>query len=417
MATMDLTAYDAVLKDYYTEEKIKEQSYYENPLLAMMPRKRAGGRRYIQAVEFGNPGNASANFVDAMTNASRSKYDDFVITRKKQYQRVLVDHELLLSSEKPDEAFQPAFDEFDRGYRSLGEKLARRMFRTSGGTIGKLTTVTAAECPLEDKADAFNFQIDQVVQFATAVSGGSLRASGATLTVTNINREEGKITFSAAPNTLSGVSANDFVVPKGDYDQCLNGVEDWLPVTDRSTKLSSAFNGVTRNVDVDRLGGIYLDGTTLGGIDEILIKLIGKIGKHGGRTSHVFMNPESMTDLQLLMHGRSMVCTDIYTRVKSDGGQMLDIGFPGFRVNVGGMQVRIYGDRNCPSNRIYALQMNTWRFWHSGELFGFLGEKFTGKILKLAENEDSLEGRVGTYCNIGCSAPGWNGVASIPVAA
>ncbi len=412
---MDLTQYDKVLKDYFTEEKIKEQSYYDNPLLAMMPRKRAGGRRYVQPVEFGNPGGASANFATAMTNSTVSKYDDFLITRKKQYQRVLVDHELLLSSENADEAFQPAFDEFDRGYRSLGEKLARRMYRGGGGTIGQMSDTTATT-HLVDKADVFNFQIGQRCQVYSLATGGTVRGSGSVVTVTGIDRESGTVTFSAAPSTLSGCTANDFFVPEGDYDLCLAGLEDWLPASStRATQLATSFFGVTRSVDVDRMGGIYLDGTTLGGIDEILIKLVAKIAKHGGRTSHIFLNPETYSDLQLLWNSKNFVIQSIETGVKSDSGSMLSIGFPGMKVNVGGMNVRIYGDRNCPSNRIWALQMDTWRFWHSGELFGFLGEKFTGKILKLAESEDSLEGRVGSYCNIGNSAPGWNGVASIPV--
>jgi hypothetical protein len=413
--TMDLTQYDAVLHDYYTEEKIKEQSYYDNPLLAMMPRKRAGGRRYVQTLEFGNPGGASSNFTKAMANATTSKYDDLLIGRKKQYQRVLVDHETLLSSENPEEAFQPAFDEFDKGYRSLGEKLARRMYRTGGGTIGQVTLINNATVPLVDKADVFNFQIGQLVNLYSADSGGAVRGAGATLSVTNLDREAGTVTFNAAPNTLAGAAINDFLVPDGDYDLALSGLEDWLPINTRAAKLAANFFGLVRNQDADRLGGIYLDGTTLGGIDEILIKLIGKCAKHGGRPSHIFMNPETVTDLQLLWNSKSFVTQDIYTRVRSDSGAMLEIGFPGIRVNIGGFAVRIYGDRNCPSNRIYALQMNTWRFWHSGELFGFLGEKFTGKILKLAESEDSLEARVGSYCNIGCSAPGWNGMASIPV--
>lgn len=414
--TMDLTAYDAVLHDYYTEEKIKEQSYYDNPLLAMMPRKRAGGRRYIQPLEYGNPGNASAGFVDAMNNASRSRYDDFIIARKKQYQRVLVDHETLLSTEDPEEAFQPAFEEFDRGYRSLGEKLARRMYRGGGGCIGSANTINAATVPLADKADVFNFQLDQIVQLVSADTGGVFRGGGAVLTVTNLDREGGTVTFNAAPNTLAGATIGDFFVPKGDYDLCLAGTEDWLPVLNRAAKLAAAFNGLIRNKDADRLGGIFMDGTQLGGIDEVLIKLIGKVAKHGGRPSHIFMNPETVTDLQLLWNSKNFVTQDVYTKVRADSGAMLTIGFPGIRVNIGGMSVRIYGDRNCPSNRIYAMQMDTWRFWHSGELFGFLGQKWTGKILKLAESEDSLEARVGSYCNIGCSAPGWNGVASIPVA-
>jgi hypothetical protein len=42
---------DALLKDYYTDDKIKEQSYGENPFFAFVKKERgvmAGGRRYVQ---------------------------------------------------------------------------------------------------------------------------------------------------------------------------------------------------------------------------------------------------------------------------------------------------------------------------------------------------------------------------------
>ena len=54
MASHTLTNQDAVLKDYYTDDKIKEQSFGENPLLAFIKKERgqmAGGRRYVQPLE------------------------------------------------------------------------------------------------------------------------------------------------------------------------------------------------------------------------------------------------------------------------------------------------------------------------------------------------------------------------------
>lgn len=415
MTTMDLTAYDAVVKEYYSPDKIAEQSYADNPFFTMVPRQMAGGRRYVQPIEFGNPGGSSANFINAMMNGTVSQFKDFLITRQKQYQRILVDHETLLASSKPDEAFQPAFKEFDRGFRSLGEKISRRLFRTSNGSVGAIdaTTNTAtAVMVLNDKADVFNFSLNQICTFADT-TGVTPRAG--TLTVSSLDREGGKVTFGANLNTIVGLVTTDLVYQQGDFGACLAGLEDWLPVSNRATRLAASFFGVTRSADVDRLGGIFLDGTTLGGIDEILIKLVAKVAKHGGKPSHIFMNPETFADLQLLWNSKNFVFQNFMGRVADGEGNTINIGFPGMLVNIAGYQVRIYADRSCPSARIYCLTMSTWTLWYAGDLPGFLGEKFTGKIMKLAENEDSMEARLGAYCNLGNSAPGWNGVAQIPV--
>lgn len=415
--TLDSTAYDAVLKDYYTRDKIEEQSFFDNPFYAMVPKKMAGGRRYPQPVEYGRPTNANATFTTAMTNATNSKYEDFLLTRVKQYQRVLVDHEMLLATEKADEAFQPAFDEFDKGFRGLGEKMARRLYRTSTGSIGQManSSVATTVITLADKADAFNFEVDTVLQFSDT-DGSALLDSGETLTVTAVDPEEGTVTVNANLNNISGIGTNDFIYIAGDHNLGLSGLEDWLPAgSTRGTKLAASFFGVTRSANPQRLGGVYMDGTTLGGIDEILIKLVAKQAKYGGRPSHVFMNPETFSDLQLLANGKTFISQSIETKVPGENGDYV-IGFPGLKVNIGGFNVRVYGDVNCPSNRIYSLQMNTWKLWHTGPLPNFQGEKFTGRILKPAETEDSMEARIAAYCQLGCSAPGKNAVAAIPVA-
>jgi hypothetical protein len=419
---MDLTAYDAMLKDYYTPDKIIEQSFADNVFMALVPKKEAGGRRYVQPIEYGNPGGASANFQNSMTNATVSKYKDFLLTRSKQYQRILVDHETLLSTDSPEEAFQPAFDEFDRGLRSLGEKLAHRLFRTSGGNIGQCNNTSmsgTSTITLLDAADAFNFQLGQLVQLSATDGTGTLRAAGAYVTVTGIDREQGLITTDAATDlatSISGAGIADYIFPIGDYNACMSGLADWLP-TDRSLSVShpltTSFYGVTRSDDSDRLGGLYLDGTKLGGTDEVLIKGVAKVQKHGGKPTHIFMNPEAFSDLQLLASSK-VFSMQTFTQMLKVDDIVLNIGFSGMRVIIGGTPVEIFGDRNCPSNRVYILSMPTWKLWHTGDMPGFLGERFTGKILKLAETEDSLEGRVGMYGCLGCSAPAHNLVAKIP---
>lgn len=419
MGTHSITNQDAVLKDVYNDEEIAKQSFGENPLFALIKKERAknaGGRRCIQAVEFAHPNGASAEFEDAMTDNTESQYEDFILTRKKQYQRIRVDHELLFATEKRSEAMIDAMKEFDRGLMGLGEKVGRRCYRTLGGSMGKLalSSTTTTTLTFNDNAAVFNFMIGQKLQFSTADgSSGSLLDGGDFTTVTGIDHEAGTVTIADDLATkITGITTTSYVFTKGDFGKCLSGLEDWLPVDDRATKLAATFSGVVRNVAGVYLGGVYMDGTTLGSLDQVLIKLVGKIGKYGGRTSHIFANPESLTDLELVSNSKIRYLGSARSEVKGGGGDVL-VGFDGYRVRIGGREVTIIGDRNCPSNRVYALQMNTWTLWHTGKLFNWLGESYTGNRLTMSQNDDSAEARIGSYMQLGCSAPGWNGVAKI----
>jgi hypothetical protein len=421
MAINNLSTHDAVLKDYYTDDKLKEQSFGENPFYAFVRKERgkmAGGRRYVQPVEFGHPGGSSADFTKAMTNNTVSSYEDFLIERKKQYQRVQIAHDLLFSSGNSRESFVKAMDEFDKGLRGLGEKVGRRLYRTQGGALAKMANSTAATTviTLADKASAFNFHIGQTLAFAAADGTGSLRDSGDTTTVTAVDHEGGFITCADSLSTkISGIGTTDFVFADGDFAACLSGLEDWLPVDDRDTRLAASFHGVTRTASPDYLGGIYMDGTAMGGLDEVIIKLVGKVAKYGGMTSHIFANPETLSDLELLSNSKMRIVAELNSKVIGDSGEVL-VGFSGYRAIVGGRSVKVYGDRNCPSNRIHALQLDTWTLWHSGDLINWLGESYSGSKLQMSQNDDAAEARLGSYMNLGCSAPGKNGVAKINVA-
>jgi hypothetical protein len=417
----NLTNQDKILKEWYTDDKLKEMSYGENPLYGFIRKERgkaATGRRYVQPIEFAHPDGSSADFVKAMTNGTSSQYEDFLIPRKKQYQRVQVDQELLFATEDTRGAFQKAMNEFDRGLRGLGEKIGRRMYRTQGGSMGQMnnSTVATAVITLLDKASAFNFMIGQTLAFSTTDGTGSLLDGGDTTTVTSVAFEDGLITCADTLNTkIAGITTTSFVFMDGDYNACLAGLESWLPVDGRSAALAASFNNVTRSQMPELLGGIFMDGTSMGGLDEVIIKLVGKIGKYGGQTSHVFANPESLSDLELLSNSKMRIVGDLNSKIIGGDGDIL-VGFSGYRAIVGGRSVKIYPDRNCPSNRLYALQLDTWTLWHTGDLINWLGEMATGSKLQPSQNDDALEARLGAYMNLGCSAPGWNGVAKINAA-
>lgn len=419
MAAHTIANQDAFLKEVYTDEKIKEQSFGDNPLLAFVQKRRgktAGGRRYIQPVEYANPSGAGADYGFAMTDGTVSKYLDFIISRVKQYQRIQINNELLYATEKKSDAFVEALKEFDRGFSSLGEKIGRRLYRTQGGSLGQLSIASTTTTTLQftDNAACFNFTVDQVLQFSTTDGSGSLLDGGDTTTVTAVDEESGTVTIANDLATkIAGITTSSFVFQRGDYNACLSGLADWLPAgTDRATLLAASFNNITRSVNPVRLGGVFLDGTTIGDLDAIIIKLVAKVGKYSGKTSHIFANPESLSDLELVTNSKVRILKDIETNIVSENGDVI-VGFNGYKALCGGRAVDIYPDRNCPSNRLYAIQLDTFTLWHTGEWINWTGEQATGMRLRPSENEDSTEARLGSYQNLGCSAPGFNGVARL----
>lgn len=416
VTTNTLTTYNDVLKDWYVDGKIKELSYAKNWLFALMQKdntQQAGGKTYIQPIDIELPGGGAAQFGIAMSNNTPQIYDQFVLSRKAQYQRVLVDYELLAATKGKREAFEKAFNLFDKGFRNFGGKLGRRMYRTLGGSVGKLalTSTTTTTLTFEDRAQIFNIQIGMRLQFSATDGTGSLLDGGDVVTVTGIDHRNGTCTIDAdLATTIAGVATTSYAFQEGDYGLCINGLEDWLPVDDRTTRLAATFNSVTRSTASTLLGGVYVDGTSMA-LDEVLINLVGETSLYGGDTDTIFANPRTLTDMQL-MAGSRLKIEAMEGSVRSATGEII-VGFSGFKTVIGDKTVRVMGDRHCPMTRIYALELPTWTYYHAGEIANWLGQEVDGNMLQRAENEPSAEARLGNWGQMGCSAPGHNGVAKI----
>lgn len=416
MTTHNLSNFDSMLKDWYVDDRVKELSFFQNAFFAMLEKKNgqeAGARQYIQPIEYEHPGGESAGFSDAMTDNSPGLWDQFLLARKAQYKRVLVDYELLAATKTNREAFDKAMKIFDKGFRGFGGKIGRRLFRTVGGSIGQLSIQSTSTTTLSfaDRAHIFGLQIGMKLQFATADGTGSLLDNGDYVTVTAVDHRNNTFTIDQTLATaIAGVTTTSYVFQKGDFGACLNGLEDWLPVDDRTTRLAAAYNGVTRSASPVLLGGVYLDGSTMA-LDEVLINLVGEVGLYGGTTDFIMANPRTLTDMQLLDSGK-LTAQAVQCQLRNANDEVL-VGFSGYRVVIGDKTVFVTGERHCPMSRVYALQLDTWTLWHAGQIVNWLGEEITGSKLKAAENEPSAEARLGSWCNLGCSAPGYNGVAKI----
>lgn len=421
----DLTTLQAILKDYWTPEKVIEQSYLDRPFWGLMPKTRVYGGAWHKGIEYAHTGGASADYGTARRNATPSRYKQFVgpVMGLRQYQRVLIPNDVLLASDSDEGAIVKAVTETDKGYRALGEKLAIRLVRTSGGTIGQMANLTTstAVITLADAADANNFENGMHLQFSATDGTGSLLASGAYVTVTQVDRIGGTVTTDASPDlatAISGIATTSYCFQEGDYNACLPGLSDWVPIgSTRATKLAASYYGVTRADDPVRLGGVYLDGTRMGGIDEVLIKLGALVQTHGGRTSHVFMHPLASAALQTVSYSKLFAVQSMVEVGMKYKGQELAIGYTAMRAIVNGQPVLIFSDPSWPTNRIDMIEMSSWELLHLGEdPVGFLAQELMGgQILWPSRDYDAVEGMLGGYMWPACGAPGHNGAALISV--
>lgn len=396
MASLDMTSFTSALKQLYTEQKVENMTYQDNPLLAMLP-KMTGfvGKNLPIVINYGNPMGRSATFATAQSNKTASKITDFVLTRAKDYAVASIDNETLEASKGNNAAFmEAATTEIDGAIHSCARSLAVALYRTGSGSIGQVTTGgTGTSITLLNIDDVTNFEVNMEIAFDDADGGGTIKTG--TVTVTAVNRDTGVLTVDAMSAIAggSGTANSDYIFVAGDYDAKVKGLLAWIPSTAPD---DTAFFSVNRSVDVTRLGGIRFDGSAMP-IEEALIGAASRVAREGGKPDVCFINYSKYADLE-----KSLGSKVQYVDLKVNA----EIGFRGILINGPRGPIKIVPDQNCPSDRAFMLQLDTWKLYSLGKAPRILD---TDGLKMLREStSDSVEIRVGYYAQLGCVAPGKN---------
>lgn len=413
---LDLTSFAAALKAHYTTERVQNMVYKTNPFLALVRKMEdMGGDSFVQPVIYGNPQSRSATFATAQTGAASTSTNivKFAVTRVKDYAVVTIDGETLEASKKDVDAFMRArTTEIDGAMNSISRSLATSLFRSGYGAIGQIadastasTTMTLGSSTALDPDSVVNFEKDMQVVFSSSENGATLRNSGASLTVTKVNPSTGTVILSGNMSSVTGVVQNDYVFIKGDRQDSATptrlkvaGLEAWCPYTAPSS--SENFFGVDRSAH-GRLGGVRYDGTTLP-IEQALIKASVLVGREGGKPDVCVLNHKNYGDLINSLGSKVQ-----YVDLKANAS----IGFRGIELFTPTGTVKVVPDMNCPSNRAFLLQMDTW-------LLGSLGMaprilNYDGLEALRQASADGIEVRIGYYGNLICTAPGFNCVVAL----
>jgi len=393
---LNMTTFAAALKQHYTAQKIENMVYKDNPFLAMVSKYESfGGENLKLPIKYGIPQGRSATFADALANKTNTQLKAFLLTRNSNYSLANIDNEVIEASKGNANAFiEAATTEIDGAIESATRSLAISLFGDGGGSIGQIdTTVAGTTLTLNQPDDVTNFEVGMQIDFYTAATGGTIRASGP-LTIDAVDRDAGSMTVSANLNTITGITALDFIVPEGDYDLMLSGLNAWVPSTAPGS--TDSFFGVNRSADATRLGGIRFDGTALP-LEEALIGAASRVAREGGKPDVCFMNYSNFADLEKAL-GSKLQYIDV--KVKTD------IGFRGIQINGPRGVIQVIPDQNCPKDVAFMLDMSMWKLYSLGKCPKILDPDGL-RFLRIS-TEDAVEVRVGYYAQLGCRGPGYN---------
>lgn len=403
--TLDLTSYDAALKEHYDDTRVEDMTYRRNPFLALVPKKEDfGGKKWVCPIIYGNPQGRSKTFTNAQTRstATESKIEAFEITRKKDYSLATIDGETIEASKGDANAFmEAATTEIDGAINSLTNSVAANLFGTSASYIGQVleepsTNASTFSVTMKNASDVVKVEVGMMLNIWSEVSAGTQRISETgddEWVVAAVNRSTGAITLTGNYDANGTIAADDYIFIEGDRGNGFSGLEDWLPA---SAPSSAGYFGVDRSVDTTRLGGQRLDASAMP-IEEALIEGESIVSREGGYLDYYFMNHSKMKQLK-----KSLGSKVQYVDVKATER----ISFQGIQVEGDNGPITVLADRNCPANRIFGICLKSWKLASLGKAVRVLNAD--GVDMLRQASADGYEVRYGFYGNLGCNAPGHN---------
>lgn len=394
-----LTTFDAMLKEYYTKERVENMIYADNPFFALVPKAEMfPGRELPIPIVFANPQSRSATFsqAQALSTSSASQMKAFNLTRVKDYGIITIDTETIEASEDDDGAFLEAkTTEIDGIINSVTRSLCIGLYRKGWGAIGTVGSTAGSTVTLSPISDAHNFEKNMVCVFSSSEDSAGLNAAGASLTVQGVNRSTGVITFTGAVSGAS-VLAADTVFVKGDRVDSASptrlkvaGLEDWAPATAPSSTL---FFNVDRTSDT-RLFGVSYNGAS-DDIEDALIQGASQSAALGYKIDYIFTSFQKYAELE-----KNLNDSVRYIDLKGPA----EIGFRGIVLNGPRGPIKVIADQNCPSTRAFGVQMNMLKLYSIGKAVRVLSGD--GMQMLRQASDDGVEIRTGFKGNLGCKAP------------
>lgn len=394
--SLNMQSFAAALKVHYTDNRVENMVYKNQPFFAMVKKyEKFLGLNMPIPIITGNPQGRSSTFSNAKAQKTSSTIKAFTLVRARDYALASIDNETIEASAGNADAFMSATTtEIDGAMSAAATSLAISCFLDGSGAIGIVATggISGQNITLKNPSEVVRFEVGQLLNSYDTTGVTSRNVS---VTVTKVDRVHSVVTVSGS---LTGVVDTDKLYVAGDKDQKVKGLAAWLPILGPQT--GDNFFGVDRTVDPTRLAGIVYDGTG-DTIENALINAAALVGREGGKPDACFLSFERFASLEIALGAKIQ-------RVKQDKGE---VGFSGLLIHGPRGDIEVYADQNCSYDRLYLLQMDTWKLCSLGKAPKLL-ESDGNKMLRETDS-DGIEVRIGYYAQLACSAPGWNCVVKL----
>lgn len=401
MAALDVTSASAALKVYYSDQRVTEMLYKDNPLYALIPKhKDFYGKLYPLPMRVTNPQGRANTFANAQSQKVASVYKDFELTRKTDYALASISSEAIMASEtNPGSFLRLATAEIDGALMSLKRSLAWAIYGDGSGSLGavsgSISSANPAVVTLSNAEDIVKFEVGMTVEIRSGATVRNLATATTSAQISNVDRDAGTFTL---PVDNSGntdtVVANDTVNVVGDYNAKLSGLGAWIPAT---APTSTLFFNVDRSVDATRLGGVRVTCTGKPQ-DESWIDAARRLGREGGAPDYGVVGFSKYATLEKTLG----------SRVTFEDVDVAGIGFRGIKVSGPNKPFTILPDRDCPDAYGYLLTMDTLGLYSLKEPVMLLD--LDGNRMLRESTADQYEVRAASYSQLGCTFPGANAV-------
>lgn len=398
MAALSTTTAAAILKEYYSSQRVQQLTYKDAPFYALLNKvKDFYGSSYPLPMRVSNPQGASATFSSAQAQKVGSNYKKFALTRVKDYSLASIETEAVLASETNPGAFlQLATAEIDGAMKTMSRRMGWSIYGDGSGSIGTVATYAGSPgvITLTNVEDTVHFEAGQTVEIRSGATVRLVFTATSQATVAGVDRDLGTVTLSVN-STGTTVVANDTINVVGDYNARLSGLAAWIPSTAPS---ATAFFGVDRTLDSTRLGGVRVTSTGKP-IDEALIDAARRLGREGqGNADYVFSGFTRYASLEKTLGAK----------VRYKDFEVAGIAFRGIEISGPQGPITVVPDRDCPETKMYMVEMDSFSLYSLKEPVMLLDQD--GNKMLRESTADAMEVRVGGYFQMGCVSPGSNAV-------
>lgn len=411
----DSTALNAVLKEHYPDGLPIDLVYKTSKLLGMLPKIPMGGfgEHHKIPVRVGNVVSTSPVIATALAASQAAPtFTAFEVLSRKRYTCHGITGEAMnATGSGGDAAFVDAVKEaVDSATYAHGRAISGEIFGDGSGTKGTVVTDMAdgATTVVIKHREARNWEIGDSFSFYDPSTLGVITSGGAPHTVTAIERNldvtaatpTARLTFAPAASAGTAVDAGDLLIKTGDLNAAMYGLEAWIPTV--RTGLGTAFCGVTRSVDSQRLAGLSADLSSITSAPSQVVRALRLSADAGQVVDTAICSPSFFEEVSEALGAKD---TRERQAVKSADGKY---GYTSLVIHGGGAgSVNLVADPDCPDNRLYLLELSTWYIGHSSKGLPFMDDRDGNKFTK-STTADEMSFRLVHYGNLICRSPGRN---------